>query len=757
MNHATSTTDTTTTTDDTSKTPTRVTFEDLRYSVPLSGGNSGSNICWPGQRRSRDDDEFTILHGLTGGFAAGRLSALLGKSGSGKTTLLDLLAGRKTTGTTRNGKSDIRYDGRIATTSDFRTVVGYVEQFDTLVGELTVERMLQYTAALKLPRHATATERQRRVRRVIDRLDLHSCRHSVIGNALRRGISGGQAKRVNIGLALIHRPPILLLDEPTSGLDSQTAASVVRLLRQLAHERDDDGDDVDNASNDDDDHHHHNDRKRTVVCTLHAPSGHAFDLVDHLYMIQEGRCIYQGPRSAVQAYFERIIGSPRDPVASLPEWLVEITHHHSTATTTMTKPNKTKTTTPDDKDNDDHHHDDNNNNDDDDDKEDSSSAVDFVAAYQASALKRRIEQQQRAERLQGESSSILSTSKHTTVNKSGAAVPRADQRPPTELSRLWTLLKYRSLAHYADPEFVVPRFGDKVLFSLLFMSLYWDMGNDVDPRSVQSIASLFFFIAAKCGFGAASFVPALTLERTLYYRELADGCYAPITYYMAKFLEEAIIALFTSLVFTVVVYWGCNLQASFGIFFLAYYLTTLVGVILAYAFASFFTSMYVCLYTENACILERVCTVMCTVMCCCRRRRLSPLYRLLPCPYFVCVHRSAANSWLPTYVTVNLYFSGFVILFEKIPPGWQWFGWTSFMRYSWAAMMVDNFGDSAPGAAAVFFDADGNPQTVLEFYGMVEGPILNNAGACLGLLMTILVVFSVLGVLALAYIRHDKR
>ena len=73
--------------------------------------------------------------------------------------------------------------------------------------------------------------------------------------------------------------------------------------------------------------------------------------------------------------------------------------------------------------------------------------------------------------------------------------------------------------------------------------------------------------------------------------------------------------------------------------------------------------------------------------------------------------------------------------------------------------MVNNFADSAPGRAAVFFDADGNAQTVLEFYGMAQegNVVMNSAGASLALLTTILVFFSILGVLALVYIRHDKR
>lgn len=122
-----------------------------------------------------------------------------------------------------------------------------------------------------------------------------------------------------------------------------------------------------------------------------------------------------------------------------------------------------------------------------------------------------------------------------------------------------------------------------------------------------------------------------------------------------------------------------------------------------------------------------------------------------------CICRSAANAWLPTYVTVNLYFSGFVILTDKIPAGWQWFAWTSFMRYSWGAMMVNNFEDSEPGRLAVFFDSEGNAQAVLEFYGMADGSVMSSTGACLGLLSAVLAFFTVLGVLALVYIRHDKR
>ena len=80
------------------------------------------------------------------------------------------------------------------------------------------------------------------------------------------------------------------------------------------------------------------------------------------------------------------------------------------------------------------------------------------------------------------------------------------------------------------------------------------------------------------------------------------------------------------------------------------------------------------------------------------------------------------------------------------------------MRYSWGAFMLNNYPpDAEVTNIPVFFDSDGNPQTILQFYGMEDGPIMDSIGGCLGLLTLLLAGFSVLGMLALIYIRHEKR
>jgi ABC-type multidrug transport system ATPase subunit len=156
----------------------------------------------------------TILAGVSGMFMPGTLTALMGPSGSGKTTLLDVIAGRKSGGKI-TGR--VCYNGKAATSAVLKQKVGYVEQFDTLIPELTVCQMLMYAAELKLSETTSLAEKKGKVEHVLNQLSLLECRDTVIGDALRKGISGGQAKRVNIGLALLTSPSVIFLDEPTTG------------------------------------------------------------------------------------------------------------------------------------------------------------------------------------------------------------------------------------------------------------------------------------------------------------------------------------------------------------------------------------------------------------------------------------------------------------------------------------------------------------------------------------------------------------
>ncbi|GFH30999.1 ABC transporter domain-containing protein, partial [Haematococcus lacustris] len=193
----------------------RIIFQQLNYHVPSIANKK---------------ERAYLLKDVTGFINPHELTALMGPSGSGKTTLLDVLAGRKSAGIT---EGSIVFGGQKASLQFLRRYTGYVEQFDTLIGSLTVNEMLMYTAEMKRNRLEPLSSKQAAVDRLLGKLALEGCRDVLIGSQMTKGISGGQAKRTNIGIALITNPRVLFLDEPTSGLDSYTSNEVMTVVKHL--------------------------------------------------------------------------------------------------------------------------------------------------------------------------------------------------------------------------------------------------------------------------------------------------------------------------------------------------------------------------------------------------------------------------------------------------------------------------------------------------------------------------------------------
>jgi ABC transport system ATP-binding/permease protein len=156
------------------------------------------------------------------------LVAIVGASGAGKSTLLRALAGVQ-----RPASGEVLLDGvsLYSNLSTLRSSIGYVPQDDIIHRRLTVEHALRYAASLRLPRGTSRRERHERVDEVIGDLGLEPQRKTLVGN-----LSGGQRKRVSLGVELLTRPGLFFLDEPTAGLDPGTERRMMDLLRQLAEE-----------------------------------------------------------------------------------------------------------------------------------------------------------------------------------------------------------------------------------------------------------------------------------------------------------------------------------------------------------------------------------------------------------------------------------------------------------------------------------------------------------------------------------------
>eukprot|EP01018_Ginkgo_biloba_P035786 Gb_08228 [translate_table: standard] len=186
-----------------------------------------------------------VLQGLTGYAEPGYIMAIMGPSGSGKSTFLDSLAGRLSKNSVHTG--EILVNGRKRTLS--YGTVAYVTQEDTLIGTLTIQESIHYSAYLRLLDKMPKEEKMAIVERTIMEMGLQDYADTPIRNWHRCGLSGGEKKkRVSIALEILIRPRLLFLDEPTSGLDSASAFFVTQTLRNLAR----DG--------------------RTVIASIHQPS-----------------------------------------------------------------------------------------------------------------------------------------------------------------------------------------------------------------------------------------------------------------------------------------------------------------------------------------------------------------------------------------------------------------------------------------------------------------------------------------------------
>ncbi|XP_026656587.2 ABC transporter G family member 14-like isoform X2 [Phoenix dactylifera] len=256
-------------------------FEEVVYKVKVSHrGSKGPGPCCWGRGGGGGPAEKTILKGITGVVCPGEMLAMLGPSGSGKTTLLTALGGRCLAGKL-SGK--ITYNG-LPFSGPMKRRTGFVAQDDVLYPHLTVAETLVFTALLRLPRSLDRAEKVLQAHQVMAELGLTRVAHTMIGGRLVRGVSGGERRRVSIGLEMLINPSLLLLDEPTSGLDSTTAARIVTTLKRLATER-----------------------GRTVVTTIHQPSSRLYHMFDKVVVLSaEGSPIYYGRAHAALDYFASI-------------------------------------------------------------------------------------------------------------------------------------------------------------------------------------------------------------------------------------------------------------------------------------------------------------------------------------------------------------------------------------------------------------------------------------------------------------------
>lgn len=242
-----------------------------------------------------------LLDNVTGWVTPGTLTCLMGVSGAGKTTLLDTLAQRHNSSGRLSG--NIMVDGMELKRS-FQRKTGYVQQQDLHLPTSTVREALRFSAVLRQPTSVSMEEKYAHVEKVIEMLNMECFSDAIVGQP-GEGLNVEQRKLLTIGVELAAKPTILFLDEPTSGLDSQSAWTIVSLLRKLA------------------------DNGQAILATIHQPSAMLFQQFDSILLLAKGgRTTYFGPLGAdcrtLTGYFEAGGARHCDPNENPAEYILSV-------------------------------------------------------------------------------------------------------------------------------------------------------------------------------------------------------------------------------------------------------------------------------------------------------------------------------------------------------------------------------------------------------------------------------------------------
>ncbi|XP_058186952.1 ABC transporter G family member 5 [Rhododendron vialii] len=190
--------------------------------------------------------------------------AIVGPSGAGKSSLLEILAGKLAPQT-----ASIFVNQKPVDKPRFNKISGYVTQKDTLFPLLTVQETLMFSAKLRL--RLPHSQLSSRVSSLIQELRLDHVAGVRVGDDKVRGLSGGERRRVSIGVDVIHDPKVLILDEPTSGLDSTSALQIIDMLKTMAETR-----------------------GRTIILSIHQPGFRIVKLFNSILLMANGSVLHHG-------------------------------------------------------------------------------------------------------------------------------------------------------------------------------------------------------------------------------------------------------------------------------------------------------------------------------------------------------------------------------------------------------------------------------------------------------------------------------
>ncbi|XP_078505810.1 ATP-binding cassette sub-family G member 8 [Lissotriton helveticus] len=447
--------------------------------------------------------------------SSGQMLAVIGSSGGGKTSLLDILTCKDEGGKIKTGQISI--NGKLNTPQLVKKCVAHVRQDDRLLPNLTVRETLSFVAKLRLPRTFSEEQREKRVEDVIAELRLRQCANTRVGNVYLRGVSGGERRRVSIGVQLLWNPGILILDEPTSGLDSFTAHNLVTTLSRLAR------------------------GNRLVVLSIHQPRSDIFQLFDLVLLLSSGTTIYSGAACDMVQYFTSI-GYPCPRYSNPADFYVDLTSIDRRSRE-LEEECLEKTV--------------------------SLSALFWEKVKDSSDFLWKSGEGNNALTASSEPSPLVTSEKAINIDK------HSREEMPRGFQQFCILLRRQVSNDFRDLATLLIHGFEALLMSLLIGFLYYGQGGN--KLSIQDTISLLFMKGSIPPFGVVLDVVAKChSERAMLYHELEDGMYSVTPYFFAKVLGELPEHVSFTILYGVPIYWLADLNPEPENFLLNFLLVWMV-------------------------------------------------------------------------------------------------------------------------------------------------------------------------------------
>ncbi|KAG5643567.1 hypothetical protein DXG03_000662 [Asterophora parasitica] len=501
-------------------------WEAISYTVP--GSSSASILGGLRKRRGQPaevNDDKVVLDNVSGMVQAGQMMAILGPSGAGKTTLVEILAGKSKSGVI---SGNVKFPTREGSE---RVVpkIGFVPQQDVLPPTLTVYEALLFAARLRLPENVKDAEKRELVDELMSKLGISSLRNvrigynGDVGGGKARGISGGEMRRVSIGLELISRPDVLILDEPTSGLDSVSASRIARVLHDIAH---DPANPIPAI---------HNRVLANVSMTKCNLSSQLYQSFDSILLLSHGRALYSGPGLfAPSEYFARV--AP-DVVSAYPEgynvadYLLEVASDPHVSLFQITEKDQTRSNSN---------------------------------GHTNGTNDRLSEKPHEIGESQEHMNAIADS---YPPSKKGTAASRK------RLSYATTFLT--QLQVIAGREWKILRRDKTLFFAHIVVSsilgafcggLYFKTGITI--AGFQSRIGCLFFLGALIAFSALSALYNVVESRPLFLRERSSMYYSPTSWLLSRFIFDVVpLRIIPTIIVSTITYWLAGLAADAAHFF----------------------------------------------------------------------------------------------------------------------------------------------------------------------------------------------